>query len=199
MLAYKLRLIWNKFVTPFGKFGSMLGISPNTWTLFSLLCSVVGGAYLYYGKFWAGLSWIIIMLLADMLDGATARATGKSSSFGTVFDHVIDRYAEFVIFTCLLMGGWVSAFVGMFSISGIIMASYVRAKAESSGGLTECAVGLAGRVEKLLLTYGAIVFLAIGCKVWADVCFVAIGFISHVTAVQRLLFAKSMITANSQN
>jgi phosphatidylglycerophosphate synthase len=198
MLA-KLRPVWNKFVAPLGKFSSMLGISPNAWTLFSLLSSIVGGVYLYYGRFWLGLVWIIIMLIADMLDGATARAIGKVSKFGMVFDHVIDRYAEFVIFACLLMGGWVSAFVGMFSISGIIMASYVRAKAESSGGLKECTVGIAGRVEKLFLTYGAIVLLAVGSKEWAELCFVVVGFISHITAVQRLLFTKSMLLSDGGN
>ncbi len=37
----------------------------------------------------------------DMLDGATARAGGTSNAFGTVFDHTVDRYAEYLI----LLGG----------------------------------------------------------------------------------------------
>jgi CDP-diacylglycerol--glycerol-3-phosphate 3-phosphatidyltransferase/archaetidylinositol phosphate synthase len=192
MLA-RLRPVWNNFIAPLGKFSSKLGISPNAWTLFSLLCSIIGGIFLYFGQFWWGLVWIVIMLGADILDGATARAIGTSSKFGIVFDHVIDRYAEFIIFTCLLMGGRITSFVGMFSISGIIMASYVRAKAESSGGLEDCAVGIAGRAEKLLLTYCAVFLLAIGIKEWAEYFLIAVGFISHVTAIQRLLFAKSMI------
>lgn len=192
MLA-KLRPVWNKLIAPLGKLSSKVGISPNAWTLFSLLCSLVGSVYLYYGQFWTGLIWIIIMLIADILDGATARATGKAGKFGMVFDHVIDRYAEIVIFAGLLMGDWVTPFTGMFAISGIIMASYVRAKAESAGGLKDCAIGIAGRAEKILLTYGAILFLAIGLKVWAEYFFVTIGLISHITAIQRLLYTKSKI------
>jgi CDP-diacylglycerol--glycerol-3-phosphate 3-phosphatidyltransferase/archaetidylinositol phosphate synthase len=192
MLA-RLRPVWNKFIAPLGELSSKVGISPNTWTLFSLLCSLVGSVYLYYGQFWMGLIWIIIMLIADMLDGATARATGKAGKFGMVFDHVIDRYAEFIIFAGLLMGGWIPLFTGMFAISGIIMASYVRAKAESAGGLKDCTVGIAGRAEKILLTYGAILFLAIGIKAWAEYFFIAIGLVSHVTAIQRLLYTKSKI------
>jgi CDP-diacylglycerol--glycerol-3-phosphate 3-phosphatidyltransferase/archaetidylinositol phosphate synthase len=190
MLA-RLRPVWNKFIAPLGNFSSKVGISANTWTLFSLLCSLVGSIYLYYGQFWMGLIWIIIMLIADMLDGATARAAGTASKFGMVLDHVIDRYAEFIIFAGLLMGDWITPFTGLFAISGIIMASYVRAKAESAGGIKDCAVGIAGRVEKILLTYGAILFLAIGVKVWAEYFFIVIGLISHVTALQRLLYTKS--------
>lgn len=194
MLA-KLRPIWNKFVSPLGHFSKNLGLSPDVWTIFSLFCSIIGSFFLYYHEFWWGLMWIILMLIADMLDGATARAIGKNSKFGTVFDHVVDRYAEIIIFSGILIGESVSVFVGMFAISGIIMASYVRAKAESSGGLKDCTIGIAGRVEKLLLTYGAIVFLAFGLNLWAEISFLFLGLISHVTAIQRLFFARAVINA----
>lgn len=198
MLA-RLRPVWNRLIEPLGKFSSKLGISPNAWTLFSVLCSLIGSVYLYYGQFWIGLVWIVVMLIADILDGATARAAGKESRFGMVFDHVIDRYAEFIIFASLVMGGWITSFVGMFAISGIIMASYVRAKAESAGGLKDCAVGIAGRAEKILLTYGAVLFFAVGIKVWAEYFLVAVGLISHITAIQRLLFARSTILLDINN
>lgn len=198
MLA-KLRPVWNVFVAPLGNFSAKVGISPDFWTLFSLLCSLVGGVFLYYGQFWWGLVWIVIMFGADILDGATARAIGITNKFGMVFDHVVDRYAEFIIFACLQMGGWITSFTGMFAISGIIMASYVRAKAESSGGLKDCTVGIAGRAEKLILTYGAIVLLAIGMKQWAEYLFVIVGLISHITAVQRLLFSKSTLVDTHKN
>lgn len=191
----KLRPLWNQIVDPLGQISRKLGLSPDVWTVFSLFCSIVGSVFLYHHKFWWGLIWIILMLIADMLDGATARAVKKSSKFGTVFDHVIDRYAEIIIFSGMLIGESVSIFSGIFALSGIIMASYVRAKAESSGGLKDCTVGIAGRVEKLLVTYGAVVFLALGFYKWAELSFLFIGVISHATAIQRLFFARSVINA----
>jgi CDP-diacylglycerol--glycerol-3-phosphate 3-phosphatidyltransferase/archaetidylinositol phosphate synthase len=182
---------------PLGKASVSLKLSPDFWTLFSLFASILGGVFLYLGQFWWGLALIIIMFVADVLDGATARASGNLSKFGTVFDHVIDRYAEFVVIGGLIVGAWISPFVGVFAISGIIMASYVRAKAESAGGLKDCTVGIAGRAEKLILTYGSIVFLGLGLPLWANIMLGLVGLISHITAVQRLLYTKAVIKSES--
>ena len=195
MLANKFRPLYNMFVMPLGKVSANFNISPDFWTLFSLLSAFVGGIFLSRGEFWWGLIWIVIMFIADVLDGATARASGKASKSGMVFDHVVDRYAEFAIIGGLMIGGWISPFVGIFTASGIVMASYVRAKAESSGGLAECTVGIAGRAEKLILTYGSVVFFGLGYIEWAAIMLVLVGIISHITALQRLLYARKMIAS----
>jgi CDP-diacylglycerol--glycerol-3-phosphate 3-phosphatidyltransferase/archaetidylinositol phosphate synthase len=181
------------FVMPLGKASASFNISPDFWTLFSLFSAFVGGFFLYRGEFWWGLFFIVVMFIADVLDGATARASGKTSKFGTVFDHVVDRYAEFVVIGGLMAGGWISPLIGIFTASGVVMASYVRAKAESSGGLADCTVGIAGRAEKLILMYGSIIFFGIGLPVWANGMLILVGIISHITAVQRLLYTKKMI------
>ena len=93
----KLRPLYNIFVMPLGKASVRLRISPDFWTLFSLLSAFVGAIFLHLGYFWWGLTFIIVMFMADSLDGATARASGNLSKFGTVFDHSIDRYAEFIV------------------------------------------------------------------------------------------------------
>lgn len=192
MLA-RLRPLYNKIVIPIGKASAKLGFTPDFWTLFSLIAALLSGVMLARGDFWWGLALVIVMYLADMLDGATARAKGTTSRFGTVFDHVIDRYAEFIVIGGLAIGGWITPAAAMFSSSGIIMASYVRAKAESAGGVRECTVGIAGRAEKLILTYGAIILLGFGVQNIAEYLIWLVGLISHITALQRLLYARSMI------
>ncbi len=194
----KLRPLYNIFVMPLGKASVRLRISPDFWTLFSLLSAFVGAIFLHLGYFWWGLTFIIVMFMADSLDGATARASGNLSKFGTVFDHSIDRYAEFIVIGGLMTGGWISPLVGMFAISGIIMASYVRAKAESAGGLKDCTVGIAGRAEKLILTYGSVIFLGLGWNLWATIMLILAGLISHITFVQRLLYARAVIKQANQ-
>jgi phosphatidylglycerophosphate synthase len=192
MLA-RLRPLYNKFVMPIGEFSFRIGFKPDLWTLLSLAMAFIAGYCLFKGFFWLGFLFSLFMYLADMLDGATARAGNMSTNFGTVFDHVIDRYAEMIIIGSLLLGGWISPAATLFSISGVIMASYVRAKAESAGGLNDCAVGLAGRAEKLILTYGGILLLAISKPLPAEICFWVLGLIGNITAVQRLLYARKML------
>ena len=196
MLA-RLRPFYNQFVLPLGKFSASVGLNPDFWTFFSLLVSVLAGYLLSRGWFWWGLVAVVVMFAADALDGATARAIGRNNRFGTVLDHSVDRYAEFFVIGGLLVGGWISPLLAMFTASGVVMASYVRAKAESAGGLQECTVGIAGRAEKLFLTYGAIALMGLGVFNAAQVLLWIVGIISHVTAVQRLLYTRSQLLKTS--
>lgn len=189
----RLRPLYNQIVMPFGRLSLRLGLTPDFWTLFSLAVAAAASYTIFRGLFWLSLALIIVVNIADMLDGATARAGGTSSKFGTVLDHVVDRYAEFFIMGGLLVGGWISPANILFGASGVIMASYVRAKAESAGGVSECTVGIAGRQEKLFLMMGALVLLAFRLSTPAEICIFVMGLLSHITAVQRLLYARTQI------
>ena len=71
--------------------------------------------------------------------------------------------------------------------SGMVMASFVRAKAESVGGLKSCTVGVAERQEKLiLLVIGS--FLEPIFPIALPICVVTVGVLSHVTVIQRLRY-----------
>ena len=76
----------------------------------------------------------------------------------------------------------------------MVMASYVRARAESSGKVASCDVGFAGRAEKLtLLIIGMglqAFFLRVHILQWAVI---VVGVLSHITAIQRLLYARRII------
>jgi CDP-diacylglycerol--glycerol-3-phosphate 3-phosphatidyltransferase/archaetidylinositol phosphate synthase len=155
--------------------------------------AAISGMFLILNMFWSGLAFAIIMFVGDALDGATARAKGSDSKFGTVFDHVVDRYAEIFIVSSLMIGKSVSPPLAVFCLTGMIMASYVRAKAESAGGLIDCSVGIAGRAEKLFLIYGAIISLALSFTRVSDYLLGTVGLISHITAIQRLIYARKSI------
>jgi phosphatidylglycerophosphate synthase len=192
MLA-RLRPLYNKIIAPIGNFSYKLGLTADVWTLISLLLAIAAGIMLWQHQYWAGLVLGILMYIADGLDGATARASGKASGFGTVFDHTVDRYAEFILIGGLLLGGGISNFTAILSASGMVMASYVRAKAESAAGITDCSVGIAGRAEKLILMFLGFIFLGINLPRLAEYAFILIGIISHITAIQRLLYTRAQI------
>jgi len=123
----------------------------------------------------------------DMLDGAVARATGSATRFGAVYDHVLDRYAEFAVLLGIGVGGFVDWIWVVFALFGMVMASYARAKAESVGGLKRCTVGIAERQEKLiLLLVGSILQPLFSLAL--PICVFVVGVLSHVTVIQRLRY-----------
>jgi phosphatidylglycerophosphate synthase len=163
-------------------------------TLISLLIGGMAAVAIARGEFVAGVACIGLMGIADVLDGATARAGGTASPYGTVLDHVVDRYAEFMILLGVMLSGAVAPAWVIFALFGMVMASYVRARAESTGLVASCNVGFAGRQEKLVL-------LCLGLLIqplfpWLDLlqwAVIAIGVVSHITAVQRLLYTYRVI------
>ena len=189
----RFRDIYERVSIPFGKASLSLHLSPDFWTFFSLFSALFAALLISQGKFLAGVLMVVIMNVADMLDGATARAGNIGTVFGTILDHVSDRYGEFLIMGGLMAGGWVSPVLGLFAASGIVMASYVRAKAESVGGLKKCIVGIAGRQEKLILIYVSLICFELHLPVIAQVFVFMIGVISHITAFQRLAYAREQI------
>jgi phosphatidylglycerophosphate synthase len=135
------------------------------------------------------------MNVADMMDGATARAGNTCTPFGTVFDHTIDRYAEFMLIAGFMAGGWISPLLGIFTAAGVVMASYVRTKAESVSDLKLGAVGFAGREEKLLLMMASLVLFAFSQPLPGKILIFLVGLVSHITVLQRLLFTRKKMLA----
>jgi len=189
----KFRGLYESVSISFGKASLKLHLTPDTWTIFSLFSALIAAILIMQGRFMLGAVMVLVMNLSDMMDGATARAGGIGTKFGTVFDHVVDRYAEFFLMGGLMAGAWVSPVLGLFAASGIVMASYVRAKAESAGNLSHCIVGIAGRQEKLILLYAALFAFALNATVWGQVFIFLIGLISHITAFQRLMYTRQQI------
>ncbi|HEY9077607.1 MAG TPA: CDP-alcohol phosphatidyltransferase family protein [Anaerolineaceae bacterium] len=187
------RADYERISISFGKASLKLGLKPDFWTIYSLVVAVVACIIIADGKFGWGLVLVIVMNVTDMMDGATARAGNLGSPFGSVFDHTSDRYGEFLLMAGLLLGGWISPFTAMFTASGIVMASYVRAKAESVGGMKHCVVGIAGRQEKLILVMGGLVLFTLGLTTWGEIAILLAGLISHITTLQRLLYARRVI------
>ena len=193
MLA-RFRTTYQRLIMPLGRLSVRLGLGPDFWTYFSLVMSLV--AALMLARWWWGLGLVLAISanLADAMDGATARAGGTSSTFGTVLDHCVDRYVEFILLGGVLVSGHVPAWLVYAATFGMVMASYVRAKAESAGGLESCTVGLAGRAEKLILF-----FVGLGLEGWFHVngaifwAIALIAVISHVTFVQRLVYTRQQL------
>lgn len=141
------------------------GITPNMVTTVGLALNVGVAAILIVGAEvgergdlryvgWAG-GLILFAGLFDMLDGQVARASGASSVFGALYDSVIDRYSELVMFLgiCYYLVShnyFLSSLLAFVALIGSMMVSYVRARAEGLG--IECRGGVMQRPERVVLT-----------------------------------------------
>ena len=184
----KFRKAYEELSIPIGKASVSIGMKPDYWTITSFLTGVISAILFGLNFIWWGLLLMVIMIITDVLDGATARAGDMISPYGGVLDHTVDRYVEIMIVCGLMIGGSISPVMSVFVISGMIMASYVRAAAESIGGIKNCVVGMAGRQEKFLLLFIALILIGFNQGVIAQIPMFLIGLISHITAIQRLVF-----------
>ena len=87
---------------------------------------------------------MLISGLFDALDGAIARIYGEATKFGGFFDSVLDRYADAVVLSGIIVGGLTNLIWGLAALFGSLLVSYARARAEAAGVKME-SVGLAER------------------------------------------------------
>jgi len=157
------------------------GISPNVLTVVGFVAMVGVAWILSQGhERLAGLL-IVVVGLFDALDGALARSTGRSTTFGAFFDSTLDRFAEIALYLGLLYlyrGDTLATILVYLTVTGSLMVSYARARAEGLG--VECKVGLFTRLERLgVLALG----LLLNRTPWA---LVILAVLSNLTALQRM-------------
>src|ERR1700678_3182418 len=153
-----------KVINPVVKLLIRIGLTPNMVTTFGLILNIgvavifVCGAeegrrgdLSYVG--WAG-ALILFAELFDMLDGQVARLGNMSSPFGALYDSVLDRYSELILFLgiCYYLVAhhyFLSSLFAFIGLIGSMMVSYTRARAEGLG--IECKDGLMQRPERVII------------------------------------------------
>jgi CDP-diacylglycerol--glycerol-3-phosphate 3-phosphatidyltransferase len=163
-----------KIIDPFVKLLIKVGLTPNAVTSIGFVLNVgvaaifiVGaeegnrGDLTYVG--WAG-GLILFAGLFDMLDGQVARLGNMKSVFGALYDSVLDRYSELIMFLgiCYYLVAhhyFLSSISAFIALIGSMMVSYVRARAEGLG--VDSKGGLMQRPERVI-TIGV---CAIACGV----------------------------------
>jgi CDP-diacylglycerol--glycerol-3-phosphate 3-phosphatidyltransferase len=149
------RSFFNRAVTPLGEWLARHHVSPDAITLLGTAGSVAASLYFFTHGWWfwgAFVVWGCVML--DLVDGAVARASGRSSKFGAVLDSTCDRFADAAVFACIGWyfarhdQPWMLAACLLCLILGSLT-SYIKARAEGAG-LT-CNVGIAERAERLII------------------------------------------------
>ena len=174
--------------------------TANQVTLMGLgLIAAVSLAYLWHrAPFWYAVT-LAIAFSADSLDGAVARLRKESSAFGGYLDAVVDRYQEMIAIAALayVSDAWAA---GYFAISGAFLTSYMKARAAMETKVDNVAwPDLFERQERILFICLALVcqslfggsFDVIPWALWL------LAILTHVTAAQRFLRARKLLTGNT--
>ena len=186
-----LRQAASIIVSPFVRAAAKLHISPNALTLTGLVISLVSAVIVGSGYLLAGGLVMLFSGLFDMIDGALARSTGKTTKFGALMDSVSDRVSEAALLCALLVmytlrGSTPGAFLAAAALVGSFLTSYIMARAEGLG--LECRVGMFTRAERVIvLGLGLILDQAL----WQYGALVAVAILaafSYVTVVQRMAY-----------
>jgi CDP-diacylglycerol--glycerol-3-phosphate 3-phosphatidyltransferase len=141
------------------------------------------------GRFLAAGIVMLAFSALDFLDGSLARATGRATPFGSVFDATMDRLSEAAVLFGLLWffsdrGAREEELLIFAAVVASIMVSYLRARAEVIG--LKLRDGLFTRTERVLLLGGGLILHeALDENVLTPVLW-ALALIAGLTALQRL-------------
>jgi CDP-diacylglycerol--glycerol-3-phosphate 3-phosphatidyltransferase len=170
-------------------------VTPNIITWLGFLLAMGAAALITAGHLVAAGLVVLVAGFLDIVDGALARHTKRTTRFGAVLDSTLDRLSEGVLLLGILglflltdeqpvlfthlAREWSVLFI-FVTLLGSVLVSYIRARAETLG--VDCQVGLFTRGER-------VVVLVLG--LWLNQIIIALAIIavlSFITAGQRLLY-----------
>ena len=159
----RLQLTIYKVINPFVKGLIRIGLTPNAVTTIGLILNIGVAVIFVFGAEksnrgdlsfvgWGG-ALVLFAGIFDMLDGQVARLGNMSSKFGAMYDSVLDRYSEMILFLgiCYYLVShhyFLSSLFAFIALIGSMMVSYTRARAEGLG--VQCKGGLMQRPERVV-------------------------------------------------
>jgi len=176
-------------------------LTPTALTVTGVLTCVVAGVLVYFEYrsellfFWLGAGLFVIGSVMDILDGALARAGGKTTPFGAFIDSTTDRVGEaFMLGSIGLVfyrdGNEVALAFAFAAVVGSFLVSYTRSKAEGLGLKGD--VGFGSRAERVVVITAGLVLAPWGVLPWAIYLLTATAWL---TVVQRIWSVRSQLRA----
>jgi len=174
-------------------------VTPNALTTAGVsLC--LGAAVVAYFEdrdkllfYWLGAFVFVVGSILDILDGALARAGGKTTPFGSFLDSTTDRVGEGAMLGAIALifarhGNEVALGATIAAIAGSFLVSYTRAKAEALGLRGD--VGLGSRAERVVVITAGLVLAPWGLLQWAIYLLTVTAWL---TVLQRILHVRTQL------
>jgi CDP-diacylglycerol--glycerol-3-phosphate 3-phosphatidyltransferase len=174
-------------------------ITPNALTTSGVSLCLAAAVLVYFEDrnellfFWLGAFVFVVGSVLDILDGALARAGGKTTPFGSFLDSTTDRVGEGAMLGAIALifsrhGNQVALGATVAAIAGSFLVSYTRAKAEALGLRGD--VGLGSRAERVVVITAGLVLAPWGALQWAIYLLTATAW---WTVLQRILFVRKQL------
>ena len=174
-------------------------VTPNALTAAGVSLCALASALVFFEYrsellfFWLGAVLFVAGSLLDILDGALARAGGKSTPFGAFMDSTTDRMSEALMLGAIALvlvrdGSELGVGLSVAAIAGSFLVSYTRARAEALGLRGD--VGIGSRAERVVVITAGLVLAPWGLLQWAIYLLTATAWL---TVVQRILFVRKQL------
>jgi archaetidylinositol phosphate synthase len=190
----KLKEKVQQMLTKEAKAAHKMGLTPNIVSVIGIVLAFLSA--LAYAE-WQNrppylLIATILLLLSgfcDALDGVLARLFQQTTTFGGFLDSLGDRYADAAVYAGIILGGLCDVLWGLIALTGSLLVSYTRARAEAADIKME-SIGLVERAERIII-------LAIASTVaffWQpetaiNVSIILLAILSNLTVLQRSAYA----------
>jgi phosphatidylinositol phosphate synthase len=174
-------------------------LTPDMLTIAGLALCIAGAVLVGFEErneylfFWLGGTLFVIGSIADILDGALARAASKGTVFGAFLDSTFDRLGEAAMLTAIGLvfmrdSNEVALVAAFAAVIGSFLVSYTRAKAEALGLRGD--VGFGSRLERVV-----IISIGLGLAPWGWLQWpiYLLAGMAWITVVQRMLFVRRQL------
>ena len=203
MLKTKFPVSVDKISRKIGLFFSKLPISPNVWTIMSIIPGILGFVALVYHQMLLGFILFFISGFFDAIDGGVARVTKSVTKLGGYLDGIIDRIIEGLLLIGLLLFGLpdlvifgyttpVYLWISLQLFIGTVLVSYARAYADHKKIITDEKLlkkipGILERTERLFLIGAGMLLYYLKPIYTTYIIFIDV-ILSVITFLQRVLF-----------
>jgi CDP-diacylglycerol--glycerol-3-phosphate 3-phosphatidyltransferase len=176
-------------------------ITPNVLTTSGVSLCLAASVLVFFEDrstwffYWAGAVVFVVGSVLDILDGALARAGGKTTPFGAFLDSTTDRIGEGAMLGSIALvfhrhDHPVALALTFAAVAGSFLVSYTRARAEALGLRGD--VGIGSRAERVVLITGGLVLAPI--SIWLLVGAISLlAATAWLTVLQRILFVRRQL------
>jgi archaetidylinositol phosphate synthase len=185
----KIKIQVQEKLASVAKVAHRLGLTPNMISAIGFTLSIMAAvAYATASTHQALLLLVAVVLLlasgfCDTLDGILARTYQQASPFGGFLDSMLDRYADVLVLSGVIISGLCNVVAGLIALVGSMMVSYSRARAEAAGIKME-SIGLVERPERMLIL-AAVSIVAMFWKPALNIGIIVLAVLANFTVLQR--------------
>jgi CDP-diacylglycerol--glycerol-3-phosphate 3-phosphatidyltransferase len=181
-------------------------VTPNALTTAGVSLCLAASVVVFFENrnewlfYWLGALLFVVGSILDILDGALARAGGKTTPFGAFLDSTTDRIGEGAMLGAIALifhrhDHPVALALTFAAVAGSFLVSNTRAKAEGLGLRGD--VGLGSRAERVVVITAGLVLAPI--SIWLLVGAIALlTATAWLTVLQRILFVRRQLRDRSR-